>query len=38
MRVKPGASVEEDMDFVRNMQARDWIIAAVSFVAGAFIF
>jgi len=26
------------MDFIRAMQGRDWVIAAVAFVAGAFIF
>ena len=26
------------MDIFRNLQARDWMIAAVAFVAGAFIF
>jgi hypothetical protein len=27
-----------DMDFIRRMQAKDWTIALVAFVAGAFIF
>jgi len=26
------------MDFIRAIEAKDWIIAAVAFVAGAFIF
>jgi len=26
------------MDFLRNVQPRDWIIAVAAFVAGAFIF
>jgi len=26
------------MDFIRALDAKDWIIAAVAFVAGAFIF
>jgi len=26
------------MDFFRNMQPRDWMIAAAAFVAGAIIF
>jgi len=26
------------MEFFRNMQPRDWIIAAVAFVAGGIIF
>jgi hypothetical protein len=29
---------EDEMDFFRTMQAKDWMIAAVAFVAGAFIF
>jgi hypothetical protein len=29
---------EAHMDFVRNLQTRDWVIAAIAFVAGAFIF
>lgn len=29
---------EEDMEFMRSIEARDWIIAAVAFVAGAWIF
>jgi hypothetical protein len=29
---------EDEMDFFRNMQPRDWMIAAAAFVAGAFIF
>jgi hypothetical protein len=27
-----------EMDFIRSMQSRDWMIAAVAFVAGAIIF
>jgi hypothetical protein len=30
--------LEEDMEFMRSIEARDWIIAAVAFVAGAWIF
>jgi len=26
------------MDFLRNMQSRDWVVAAVAFFAGALIF
>jgi hypothetical protein len=26
------------MDFVRNMQQKDWVIAAIAFFAGAIIF
>ena len=29
---------EQQMDFFKNMQQKDWIIAAVAFVAGAIIF
>ena len=29
---------EEDMEFMRSIEVRDWIIAAVAFVAGAWIF
>jgi len=32
------ANQEEDMEFMRSIEARDWIIAAVAFVAGAWIF
>lgn len=33
------AKIEEvEMDFIRDIQARDWMIAAIAFVAGAFIF
>jgi len=31
-------SKEDDMDFIRAIEAKDWIIAVVAFVAGAFIF
>jgi hypothetical protein len=26
------------MDFLRNMQPRDWVVAAAAFFAGALIF
>jgi len=26
------------MDFVRNMQAKDWTIAAIAFIVGAILF
>lgn len=26
------------MDFIRDLQTRDWVVAAIAFVAGAFIF
>ncbi|HEY5723211.1 MAG TPA: hypothetical protein VIT45_12900 [Allosphingosinicella sp.] len=29
---------EAEMDFVRNMQQKDWVIAAIAFIAGAIIF
>jgi hypothetical protein len=29
---------ERDMDFVRKMQAKDWTIAVIAFLAGAIIF
>lgn len=32
------AAEEAEMDFFKNMEAKDWMIAAVAFVAGAFIF
>jgi hypothetical protein len=32
------AKEQQQMDFFRNMQQKDWIIAAVAFVAGAIIF
>jgi len=31
-------SEEDEMEFIRNIQARDWVIVAVAFVAGALIF
>lgn len=31
-------SEEDDMEFIRNIETRDWVIAAIAFVAGAFIF
>jgi hypothetical protein len=34
----PPKAEEADMDFIRDLQAKDWLIAAVAFVAGAFIF
>lgn len=33
-----GGAEEDRMDFIRGLQPRDWMIAVVSFVAGAFIF
>jgi hypothetical protein len=32
------AREERIMDFVRNMQAKDWTIAAIAFIVGAIIF
>jgi hypothetical protein len=29
---------EDEMEFIRNIETRDWVIAAIAFVAGAFIF
>jgi hypothetical protein len=29
---------EADMDFMRNIQSRDWVIAAIAFIAGAIVF
>jgi len=29
---------ERQMDFIRNMQPKDWMVAAVAFIAGAIIF
>lgn len=29
---------EHEMDFLRKIETRDWVIAAVAFVAGAWIF
>jgi len=26
------------MDFIKSMQSRDWVIAAVAFVVGAIVF
>jgi hypothetical protein len=34
----PTGVEEDEMDFIRTMQAKDWMIAVVAFVAGAFIF
>jgi hypothetical protein len=31
-------SKEAEMDFIRAIEARDWMIAAVAFFAGAIIF
>ena len=28
----------DEMDFIRNLQPKDWMIAAVAFFAGAIIF
>ena len=29
---------EVEMDFIRNLQTRDWVIAISAFVAGAWLF
>jgi hypothetical protein len=29
---------EAGMDFIKSMQSRDWVVAAVAFIAGALIF
>jgi hypothetical protein len=29
---------EREMDFLKNLQPRDWMIAAAAFIAGAIIF
>jgi hypothetical protein len=29
---------EDEMDFLRRIEARDWIIAVSAFIAGAWIF
>jgi hypothetical protein len=31
-------SEEDEMDFIRKLEARDWIIAVGAFIAGAWIF
>ncbi|WP_256386881.1 hypothetical protein [Sphingosinicella sp. CPCC 101087] len=31
-------ALEDGMDFLRNVQPRDWMIAAAAFVMGAIIF
>jgi hypothetical protein len=31
-------SEEDEMDFIRKLEARDWIIAVGAFMAGAWIF
>jgi hypothetical protein len=31
-------SEEDEMDFIRKIEARDWIIAVSAFIAGAWIF
>jgi hypothetical protein len=31
-------AMEDEMDFIRTIQTKDWMIAAVAFVAGAWIF
>lgn len=30
--------LEDNMDFIRTLQTKDWMIAAVAFIAGAWIF
>jgi hypothetical protein len=27
-----------EMDFIKSMQSRDWVIAAIAFIGGALIF
>jgi hypothetical protein len=34
----PRAAKERAMDYLKTMQPRDWMIAAIAFVAGAIIF
>jgi len=29
---------EVEMDFIRNLQTRDWVIAIGAFIAGAWLF
>jgi hypothetical protein len=29
---------EQQMDFLKNMQQKDWLVAVVAFLAGAIIF
>jgi hypothetical protein len=29
---------ERNMEFLRNVQARDWVIGVAAFIAGAWIF
>jgi hypothetical protein len=29
---------EDEMDFLKRIEARDWIIAVTAFIAGAWIF
>jgi hypothetical protein len=36
--IQQGHGKETEMDFIKDIQARDWMIAAIAFVAGAFIF
>jgi hypothetical protein len=31
-------SEEAEMDFIRKLEARDWVIAIGAFIAGAWIF
>ena len=38
VEVRAAAAREQDMDFLRNMQTKDWVVAAIAFVAGAIIF
>jgi hypothetical protein len=34
----PGAAKERPVDYFKTMQPRDWMIAAIAFLAGAIIF
>jgi len=31
-------TVEDDMDFIRKIEMRDWVVAVGAFIAGAWIF
>jgi len=31
-------AVEDDMDFIRKIEMRDWVVAIGAFIAGAWIF
>jgi hypothetical protein len=33
-----GAGEDDEMNFFRNVEARDWIVAVTAFIAGAWIF